>query len=115
MNPVNRFNATVGHYDAFCSVCKIRNAVTSIMVPATNKCPVKWNLIYKGYLMTPKRNLQRTQYICVDEKPNLKTTDISREVGFLNFVGPSCKTNDLPCRTKHYIENYELPCVVCAM
>lgn len=122
MSPSNLFNAPPGsQYDAFCSVCKIHDKTTTVMLPAKITCPDKtWKLVYRGFLMSQKVTLKRTEYICVDQKPELKKSEFSREIGYLSFVETRCASSDIPCRTKNsfhnpYSENLELSCVVCAL
>lgn len=83
------------------------------MVPATTKCPTGWNREYQGFLMAQKRYLKRTEYICVDRKPDLSAaTSKWDKGGFLHFVETRCGA--LPCRSNGYVEYRELPCAVCS-
>ena len=116
----NLFNAQPGsQYDVYCSVCKMHGKSSVVMVPARITCPTvdgrAWKLLYRGFLMSQKQILKRTEYICVDQKPDLQKSEFSREIGYLSFVETRCASNDLPCREKKYFENLELSCVVCAL
>ena len=117
MSSSNLFNSPPeSQYDVFCSVCKIKDKSSTVMLPAKITCPGKeWKLVYRGFLMSQKTALKRTEYICVDQKPDLRKSEISREIGYLSFVETRCASNDLPCRNKQYFESLELSCVVCAM
>ena len=102
-----------GHFNAFCSVCKVEEKSSTIMVPATTSCPDGWNREYQGYLMAQKRYLKRTEYICVDRKPDLSSKTAKWDKGgFLHFVETRCGA--LPCRSNQYVEYRELPCAVCS-
>ena len=82
------------------------------MIPATTVCPDGWTREYHGYLMAQKKYLRRTEYICVDKKPDLTVgTQNWGKGAFLHFVETKCGA--LPCDIDSYTENYELSCVVC--
>lgn len=123
MSPENLFNILPGsHYDVFCSVCKIHDKSSTVMLPARVTCPKDkaWKLVYRGFLMSQKTSIKRTEYICVDQKPNLRKSEYVIETGYLSFVESRCASSDIPCRSKNnfqnpYFENLELPCVVCAL
>lgn len=104
------------YFDAVCSVCKIEQKSSTIMVPATTVCPDGWRREYHGYIMAQKRYLKRTEYICVDHKPDLDIATKNWGKGaFLHFVETRCGV--LPCRTSkgnHYQEFLELSCAVCS-
>ena len=114
----NLLNAPSGNYfNAFCSVCKRNGKSSTVMLPGQTACPKGWNNEYRGFLMAPRTSLKRSQYICVDESTELRDGSFkkSRVAGYLNFVETRCGSNDIPCRSKDYIENYEVACVVCSV
>lgn len=115
-NIFDRSGKSGTYFDAVCSVCQIKQKNTAIMIPGTTVCPSGWRSEYHGYIMAQKRYLKRTEYICVDHKPDLDPSTKNWGKGaFLHFVETRCGA--LPCRTSkgnHYKANLELSCVVCS-
>jgi len=114
----NLLNAPSGNYfNAFCSVCKRHGNTATVMLPGQTSCPKGWTNEYDGFLMAPRTGLKRSKYICVDKNTELQNGlfSKSRVAGFLNFVETRCGSNDIPCRSKDYEENYEVACVVCSV
>jgi len=101
------------YFDAFCSVCESKHKYNSLMIPGTNVCPVGWKREYYGYLMAQKKYLKRTEFICVDHKPDLTVgTENWGKGAFLHFVETRCGV--LPCRKGMYQDYLEMTCVMCS-
>lgn len=103
---------SLSYYDAICAVCRVQGRGSVLMIPGLNTCPSGWTKEYSGYLMAPKKELHRAEYICVDEKPNLDagTQGTNRKAGYLNFVDTNCDALKCP----PYKKDLELSCVVCS-
>ncbi|XP_047128044.1 uncharacterized protein LOC100211639 isoform X1 [Hydra vulgaris] len=99
------------YFNALCSMCDVKERTNTLMIPAVTECPVGWHKEYQGFLMTQKKYLQRTEYICVDKKPDfIEDTKDWGKGGFLHFVESKCGV--LPC-INSYKDSWELSCVVC--
>jgi len=104
---------SMNYFKANCSVCNAKGRDSVLMIPGWTTCPSGWRKEYRGYLMAPKKDLHRAEYICVDAKPELSATakGTSLKVGYLNFVDSNCDA--LSCG--EYKKDLELPCVVCSL
>ena len=98
------------YFKANCSVCNARGRDSVVMIPGWTDCPSGWRKEYRGYLMAPKKDLHRAEYVCVDAKPEL-SAGTGWKVGYLNFVDTYCAA--LNCGK--YKKDLELSCVVCSL
>ena len=105
-------SGSLNYYDAVCSVCKVHGRDSVLMIPGVIECPHGWTKEYRGYLMAPKKEFHRAEYICVDANPefpsNTERTD--QKAGYLNFVDTNCDALKCP----PYRKDKELSCVVCS-
>ncbi|XP_013413157.1 uncharacterized protein LOC106175614 [Lingula anatina] len=98
--------------DAVCAVCHTPGRPTQLMIPAKTSCPGDWLMEYKGYLMAESKNHQRSEYICVDEVPEIDSAGMKDQNGGLLYnVEAVC--GSLPC--PNYVDGRELACVVCTL
>ena len=88
------------------------------MIPAKISCPTDWIIEYRGYLMAPKHEHKRGEYICVDEQAESRpgSSSLNEDGALLWLVEGRCGGRrggygNLPCLP--YIDGYELTCVVC--
>ncbi|XP_028398310.1 short-chain collagen C4-like [Dendronephthya gigantea] len=105
-------NSNLHDHDAPCAVCHSESRASHVMIPARNVCPSGWTMEYKGYLMAEHHNngKGRTQYICVDGKPEATIgSHVNKDGALLYFVESTC--GSIPCPP--YVQGYELTCVVC--
>ncbi|XP_046861840.1 short-chain collagen C4-like [Xenia sp. Carnegie-2017] len=103
-------NPNLHNRDAPCAVCHAKSRGSHMMIPARNICPSGWTLEYKGYLMAERHNHKRSEYICVDGKPEaILGSHANRDGALLYLVEGHC--GSLPCPP--YIHGKELTCVVC--
>ena len=109
----------INYYKANCSVCNAKGRDSVLMIPGWIRCPKGWRKEYRGYLMAPRTNLHRAEYICVDAEPELSprtegtTSRVGylKNVGYLNFVDTNCDALDCG----KYKKDLELSCVVCSL
>ena len=104
------------HPTALCSVCQTHAKLNVLMIPARIHCPSGWTREYQGYLMATQQYMKRTEYICVDHKPDIsKGAGQWNKGGLLHFVETSCGVLECHKRVKgKYRENWEVTCVVCS-
>ncbi|XP_045163700.2 uncharacterized protein LOC123528019 [Mercenaria mercenaria] len=97
-------------HDIPCAVCRIpRNNV--LMVPGKNECPLNYTLEYKGYLMSSHYNHHASEFVCVDDQPEvIPGTRTSHDGKLFYFVEGSC--GSLKCDP--YKEGWEITCAVCS-
>ena len=101
---------------AACAVCYVAGRSTILMVPARTQCPDGWTTEYAGYLVSaytgtlPHVYHQRTNYICLDEAPEITTGANNANQAVIYPVEVEC--GSLPCSV--YITGRELTCVVCS-
>ncbi|XP_045161828.1 uncharacterized protein LOC123526646 [Mercenaria mercenaria] len=97
-------------HDIPCAVCRIpRNNV--LMVPGRNECHRNYTLEYKGYLMSSYKNHQASEFVCVDEQPEIIPGTHESDNGKLfYFVEGSC--GSLQCDP--YKHGWEFTCAVCS-
>ena len=80
------------------------------MIPGTQVCPPGWTQEYKGHLMSNKYSYQRTEYVCVDESPEVIPGGGANQNGALfYYVRAYCGSLQCP----PYKNNRETTCVVC--
>ena len=101
------FGGLPNHYVP-CAVCQAtRRSV--LMIPARNQCHPGWTTEYTGYLSAELDGHQRTEFVCMDDKPEHIAHRSSSHGLFLYPAVTSC--GPLPCPP--YVENAELLCAVC--
>ena len=104
-------NPNLNDRDAPCAVCHAKSRGSHMMIPARNVCPSGWTLEYNGYLMSEYAYHKRSEFICVDSKPEAIIGSHTKKYGaFLYFVQSYCSFS-LPCPP--YLHGKELTCVVC--
>ena len=96
--------------DVPCSVCRSTRSRV-IMVPGRNICYAGWTLEYKGYLVAGYDGTPKSDYICLDDRPDSEFGGQSNQDGtILNFVQAKCGSLKCP----PYVDNRELTCAVCS-
>ena len=91
-----------------CAVCQAtRRSV--LMIPARNQCHLGWTTEYTGCLSAELDRHQRTEFVCMDGKPEHIAHTSSSHGLFLYPAIASC--GPLPCPP--YVNNTELLCAVC--
>ena len=95
-----------------CAVC-FTTRETVMMIPAKTSCPPSWTKEYIGYLMTGRRDLQRSTYECVDssQEPVPETKSFNGNGALFYHVEAQCNGMDCP----PYDLEKELTCVVCTI
>ena len=95
-----------------CAVC-FTTRETVMMIPAKTSCPPSWTKEYIGYLMTGRRDLQRSTYECVDssQEPVPETKSFNGNGALFYHVEAQCNGMDCP----PYDPEKELTCVVCTI
>lgn len=122
------------HHMVPCTVCETDQRVTKLMIPAVTGCPTsKWQLEYKGYLMSevehelgnqdhfePTRKRATTSYVCVDKDSEPLTSqpqanEFIWDGGIIFPVEADCTGNDKLSNCPPYRgDNSALACVVCS-
>ncbi|XP_072037565.1 uncharacterized protein [Amphiura filiformis] len=113
-DPFSHDNAEVIHnHDMPCVVCRVPTRGVELLFPAQNACPERWTLEYNGYLMAGYHDHeQRTQYMCVDQAPEVRAGSAGDVNGALLYiVEGNCGT--LPCGP--YVSGREFACAVCTI
>ncbi|XP_048764709.2 short-chain collagen C4-like isoform X2 [Ostrea edulis] len=105
------FGSGTRNYDVPCAVC-LTPYSTSIMIPARNVCYDGWHMEYSGYLMSnAHRHIGESEYLCVDEKPDIIPNSQSNTDGAVLYMVESvCRSLSCP----PYVAGRELTCVVCS-
>nr|AFH01337.1 alpha-prime sex pheromone precursor [Sepia officinalis] len=100
------------NHDVPCAVCQVTKPATVLMIPGRKVCTPGWDLMYRGYLMSEKRNnAGRMTYVCVDKRPQVYWAGYLNENGAtINHVESKC--GSLPCPL--YSNYKEVPCCVCS-
>ena len=65
----NGIMGSIWDKNAPCAVCHRQCNADAVMIPGTIKCPSSWRREYYGYLMTSADDYRRSDYICVEKKP----------------------------------------------
>ncbi|XP_078655904.1 uncharacterized protein LOC144902382 [Branchiostoma floridae x Branchiostoma belcheri] len=97
-------------HDVPCAVCHVATRGAQVMIPARLSCPSGWTREYKGYLMAERFNHKRSEFVCVDEQPEVRPSGHANVDGAL-FYPVDARCGSLPCPP--YVEGRELTCVVC--
>lgn len=104
------FGTVVTDDNARCAVCRTTRP-TTVMIPATVRCPTGWTREYYGYLMSTYKELTMSTFVCVDQNaaplPGGSGHDVAHD---WYMVEALC--NVLPCPP--YNNFKELTCVVCS-
>ncbi|XP_071950161.1 short-chain collagen C4-like isoform X2 [Antedon mediterranea] len=97
--------------DPSCAVCLATGRSTSMMIPAKRTCPGGWTKEYEGLLMGGKTDHKAAhEFLCVDGSPQSRDNSATNHNGFLLYPAVGvCGTLKCP----PYVNNRELPCVVC--
>ncbi|XP_078665811.1 uncharacterized protein LOC144908150 [Branchiostoma floridae x Branchiostoma belcheri] len=98
------------NHDVPCAVCHVPTRGAQVMIPARLSCPSGWTREYKGYLMAERFNHKRSEFVCVDEQPEVRPSGQANVDGAL-FYPVDARCGSLPCPP--YVEGHELTCVVC--
>jgi len=94
-----------------CAFCYVQGRSSVAMIPARTECPDGWTTEYAGYLVSEAHiNRGRSNYICVDEAPEVAIGGKSKSQSLIYPVEVQCGT--LPCQL--YISGRELTCIVCS-
>ncbi|XP_062592512.1 short-chain collagen C4-like [Saccostrea cucullata] len=98
--------------DVPCSVCRVKMATSSMMIPAKRSCPFGWSKQYSGLLTANTYYANKNDYLCLDEDPDFIERSRQNENGRLFYpVKTICGT--LPCPP--YKNATLVSCVVCTM
>ncbi|XP_013408216.1 short-chain collagen C4-like isoform X1 [Lingula anatina] len=97
-------------HDAPCAVCYTQTRPSHVMIPAKKTCPAGWTTEYNGYLVSAHDSHQRTEFVCLDEAPEVVAGGHENKNGAL-FYTAEAKCGSLPCPP--YVDGRELTCVVC--
>ena len=108
----NNGGRSLQNHDAPCVVCLVPERSTVLMMPARRSCNAGWRLEYTGYLASQHRDFHRTEYLCLDEAPEVVQGGQDNRDGAL-FYPVEAACGSLPC--PRYINGYELACVVCTI
>ncbi|XP_071956952.1 uncharacterized protein [Antedon mediterranea] len=103
----------IHQHDPLCAVCLAQGRSTSLMIPAKRTCPQGWTKEYEGLLMGSRHDHPGGhEYLCVDLDPEVKPGSSPNKNGFLLYpVVGVCGASFAACPP--YVDNAELPCVVC--
>jgi len=93
-----------------CAVCYVAGRSSVLMVPARTQCPDGWATEYAGYLVSEVSFRRRSNYICMDEAPEVAVGGTAQSQAVIHPVEVQC--GSLPCSV--YISGRELACVVCS-
>ena len=97
--------------NAPCSVCRVTGRSTQIIVQGRNVCPPYWTLEYHGYIMSAHLSHKRTEFVCVDHRPDVIRGKAPNTNGaLLYFVEVACGYG-LDCPP--FDNEKELTCAVC--
>lgn len=107
----NAGGRTLQDHNIPCVVCRSPTRASTLMVPARNICYGDWHVEYTGYLMSSHPGHQgRTQFICVDGRPESDPAGFRDENGAL-FYNVEGFCGSLPCPP--YVQRREIVCAVC--
>ena len=93
-----------------CAICRVKNHISSLMIPAKISCLPGWAEEYEGYLMTKHINHNSKTFICVDRNAEAASGGLGNQNGGLLYhVEAQCGAN-LHCPP--YIAEKEVTCIV---
>jgi len=99
--------------DAPCVVCLVHSRSTSLMIPGRRTCFTGWRKEYSGYLVSPLNSQKRSEFLCLDDVPEVVDGgSANKEGGLLYPVQAAC---DRSLKCPPYVHGYELSCVVCSL
>ncbi|CAL1295400.1 unnamed protein product [Larinioides sclopetarius] len=115
VNPFQGSNGkSISEKGVTCAKCYSPDSASVVMFPATEKCPLTWEEMYTGYLMSSRVGGHTTQYVCVDDTPaagyKMAVQQNARDTMALTVVHSS---GSLPSET--YVNSALIRCAVCAM
>ncbi|KAF8769802.1 Stonustoxin subunit alpha like protein [Argiope bruennichi] len=115
VNPFKGKNAKkISRKGVTCAKCYSPDSASVVMFSATESCPLTWEKMYTGYLMSSRVGGHTTQYVCVDDTPasgyEMEDEEFSKDTMALTVVHSS---GSLPSET--YVNNALIRCAVCAM
>ncbi|CAH1793932.1 unnamed protein product [Owenia fusiformis] len=99
------------NHDVVCTVCRVPERGSQIMIPAHKSCPDTWTLEYNGYLMSEGYKNSKSDYICLDEAPEADEGGHEDKNGALLLVVEADCGHTLPC--PNYQHGFEVTCAVC--
>ncbi|XP_072039110.1 uncharacterized protein [Amphiura filiformis] len=112
-NPFSMENAeTLQDHDVPCAVCLAHRKSVATVVPAKTTCPSGWTKEYGGYIMSSHFQHHRSEYICVDNAPEVRQGGYTSQDGSLLYPTEG-KCGTLPCSP--YFSGRELTCSVCTI
>ncbi|KAL4223182.1 hypothetical protein ACF0H5_016654 [Mactra antiquata] len=102
----------VHNAEAPCAVCRSSRS-TNVMIPGRMECYPGWTKEYSGYLVGAYSGYDdSSEYICLDRRPEVvANSGRADKDNMLFFVEARCG-GSLECPP--YVDNRELPCVVCS-
>ncbi|XP_013403006.1 short-chain collagen C4 isoform X2 [Lingula anatina] len=107
---VDRKITSLQDHTAVCAVCRIPTRTSQVMIPAKMDCPASWTKEYGGYLMSSHHTHKKSDFVCVDNAPEVNDGGVGNQNGGLWYnVEAAC--GSLPCPS--YGDGKELTCVVC--
>ncbi|CAH1793933.1 unnamed protein product [Owenia fusiformis] len=98
-------------HDVVCTVCRVPERGSQIMIPAHKSCSDTWTKEYNGYLMSEHYKHTKSDFICVDEAPEADEGGHENKNGGLLYVVEAYCGHGLPC--PNYQHGFELTCAVC--
>ncbi|KAG8194175.1 hypothetical protein JTE90_002380 [Oedothorax gibbosus] len=116
LNPFKGPNAKkIEEQGISCAKCYSPDSYAVAMIPATDKCPASWEVMYKGYLMSARKAKGvRTKYVCVDEEPSeAYTMDDEHKARYVMALTTVHTMGSLPKEV--YPEGALIRCVLCSM
>ncbi|XP_052777892.1 uncharacterized protein LOC128215225 [Mya arenaria] len=104
------FGQNLQDHDAPCAVC-LSSRSLSLMIPGRSECYPGWTKEYAGYIVSgAPSQISPTNYICLDQNAETERGDARNDNGKVVYlVEAAC--GSLPCPP--YVQNREIPCVVC--
>ena len=94
-----------------CTVCRVTQRYSVLMIPGQYTCPTGWTREYYGYLVSQHHVYHRSMYECMDISPETIPGGHSNQNGALFYhVEPRC--GSLPCPP--YENTREMTCAVCS-
>ena len=104
-------NYRLHNHNVPCTVCRVTERYSVLMIPGQYTCPTGWTREYYGYLVSQYYGFHRSMYECMDVSPETIPGGQSNQDGALFYhVEPRC--GSLPCPP--YENTREMTCCVCS-
>ena len=106
----SKFFADEDDQDVPCAVCEVNGRSKLMMIPAKYSCPDSWTEEYDGFLVSESHSGRSSEFVCVSSGMESVASGVDNVNGGAVFVVEAV-CGPLPC--PHYVDGYELSCVVC--